>query len=550
MLRSALFAGATFLAFLLLAAAPARAERLGGAFRGPGDDPPPARVRDDRIWWCWFEHEKEALLASRLSEPRPGTPVPDEQREGPVFEVLVASLTSESSWVRDAAVLALGKLGLEKGVEPICGRLRDPDPDVREDALLALGLTRRANARPPLLAALGEEDPGMKSFAALGLALLGNRDEALVARLVDEFRTLCAPEATRQQKEAAACVAIALGTLGGERVVPTLADAADRPRGDPVPPLVGPALGRIGGARAEETLLRMARGKEPAVGAAACLALGGRSDSRAVALLLRSLHHADRMTKLFSLISLGRIGRTLEATGDRRRGTILRELVERATVPEKDKVDATYAALALGIAGDHGADEFFAEYLGEENRTKFAPETHAAMAMAAGFLGNRNVVPDLRQIAVRGRVEDEYRGYAAFALGLLGDRDSKDAILAAMGREPNRVEFLRSGCWAIALLGGPEDVPALLGLLRRDERAVHHVRGAAAIAIGRVGDASTVGPLLKIASEDPDTSNRAFAIAALGWLVDEDPVPRIPLLFAGTDPRHQPDAVRQALRNL
>jgi hypothetical protein len=49
---------------------------------------------------------------------------------------------------------------------------------------------------------------------------------------------------------------------------------------------------------------------------------------------------------------------------------------------------------------------------------------------------------------------------------------------------------------------------------------------------------------------DPNSENRAFAIAALGCLIDKSPTPRIPQLFANLHYRVQLPEIREILTNL
>ena len=76
------------------------------------------------------------------------------------------------------------------------------------------------------------------------------------------------------------------------------------------------------------------------------------------------------------------------------------------------------------------------------------------------------------------------------------------------------------------------------------------MRGAAVLAIGLIGDGSAVDPLVKIVREDPNSENRAFAIAALGCLVDSQPLPRIPELFKNVHYRRDFGIMREVLNNL
>ena len=519
-------------------------------------------------WPFWFEHNKEWILSGVLRErgsrskmpersspalfvaggasERGRRPVTDDQKIKQIFPVLVEALTNESEWVRDSAVLALGKLGTPEVVDLLIARLSDPQPDVREDALLALGLTGRKEALVPLMQALQGSDLNTKAFASLGLALLGIRDVKTV--MLEEYNGLVR---NPKGEEAAACLAVALGMLGDESVVDALAQPIATSKSKHLKVYICQALSRIGGDSARTWLLRAFADRDAAVKAAGALGLGNFPESGVIGKLLKNgLKDGDRSTSLFTVVSLGRIGKSL-LPDDGLRRKMVKELKEVAEKPQAEKYRAMYATLALAIMGDDAANDFFVEFLSRENRTKYSQETHSAMAMAMGLLEYRPAVRDLKEIVSRGRVEDDYRGYAAFALGIMGDEGSKETILKTIREDKKRSDLMRSCAWAIGLLGDRSDVPVLIDLLKMEGGGgKHQVRGAAAIAIGLIGDSSAVNPLLKIAKDDPENSNRAFAIAALGCLIDKDPVPRIPQLFMNIHYREELDVVTQVLANL
>ncbi|MHC4471172.1 MAG: HEAT repeat domain-containing protein, partial [Planctomycetota bacterium] len=186
----------------------------------------------------------------------------------------------------------------------------------------------------------------------------------------------------------------------------------------------------------------------------------------------------------------------------------------------------------------------FAECLAADRRKKYMHAVHSAMAMALALTGDGRANRDLREIALRGNFEPDYRGYAAFALGILGETDVKEELKREIQAEKRR-EMHRSGCWAVGLLGDRRDVPWLVESLGREN--AHHVRGAAAIAIGLIGGDAAVEPLVKMAREDKDPTNRAFAIAALGCLVDREPLPRTARIFRNVHYRIRFPILRQVL---
>ena len=68
---------------------------------------------------------------------------------------LIRLLTDSEARVRRRAALAVGRVGLVEGVEPLVRVLADPDPEVRQMAAFALGLIGDRSARDPLIARAG-----------------------------------------------------------------------------------------------------------------------------------------------------------------------------------------------------------------------------------------------------------------------------------------------------------------------------------------------------------------------------------------------------------
>ena len=90
----------------------------------------------------------------------------------------------------------------------------------------------------------------------------------------------------------------------------------------------------------------------------------------------------------------------------------------------------------------------------------------------------------------------------------------------------------------------------LIDVLKRDDKRYHEVRGAAAIGIGLIGDSSAVQPLVAIAKGDSNASNQAFAIVALGCLIDREPVPRTAQIFTNVHYRKQIPVMKEVMMNL
>ncbi|PYR33818.1 MAG: hypothetical protein DMF93_24480 [Acidobacteria bacterium] len=80
--------------------------------------------------------------------------------------------------VRRRAALAIGRVGLAQGVQPLVAALADMDPEVRQVAAFALGLIGDARARDPLVAALNDPSPLVEGSAAEALGLIGDAGAA------------------------------------------------------------------------------------------------------------------------------------------------------------------------------------------------------------------------------------------------------------------------------------------------------------------------------------------------------------------------------------
>jgi len=220
---------------------------------------------------------------------------------------------------------------------------------------------------------------------------------------------------------------------------------------------------------------------------AAVLALGKTGRREAVRLLARRLSDCDPVIRRHALLALG-LTKQKDALPHLRRSLV-------------DKSLRSWAALGLALAQDTRILpvllEFFRRSLTAENRTKYLHVNHSAMAMALGFTGDTRAKPALLEIVSGSEYDPDSRGYAALALALMAARDTLPAMRRALSDEYVHPAFVRSGCWALGLIAAE----------------------------------TSVGPLLRLADSAEDPTTRAFAIAALGWLIDQDAVPRIPLLF-------------------
>lgn len=120
-----------------------------------------------------------------LRDPNPPAPVvlkPATQREpaivapGPPSD-LIKLLNDTEARVRRRAALAIGRVGLSEGVEPLTKLLTDDEIEVRQMAAFGLGLIGDRAARPALLEALKDSHPVLQGRAAEALGQIGDRTD-------------------------------------------------------------------------------------------------------------------------------------------------------------------------------------------------------------------------------------------------------------------------------------------------------------------------------------------------------------------------------------
>lgn len=526
--------------FLLLALiGSASADRLGGAYRGPAVDETIVDLDVAASWPYFYEHNREWILADRITArrrlARGGRSAPSAELVDRIFPVLLRATEDPVAQVRDAAILALGKTGREQADFALRMALRDDDPELREDALLALGLLGNENARGSLH--LGLERGRFIPWSALGMALAG--DTGWYADLLQQFHEQYGEENGGE----ALILAVAAGhLLKDESAVDEGEFAVLLKREDP-----GRSLARAGVCHALGTadlkacrpwLLRAIKDESDEVRAAAVLAMGAPGNMGELRALLGKSVYFSRMAAIYAPYGL--------AAGFGAPYCV-EKVVDYAAKPAKNTYRAQHAAIALGLTGSRRANDFFLEELNEK---RCGNQARSAMAMALGFTGDLRGKAALEKIV---RTTDDppgLRGYAAQALALMGSEKSLPVIRSALATDGVDPAFVTIATWALGLMGTEYDVPLLLDFIATKDDDWLTARGAAAIALGLIGAEESIEPLIKLAGTAKDPATRAFAIVALGWIVDRDPVPRIPLLFRKINYRLDSKIFREVMRIL
>jgi len=330
---------------------------------------------------------------------------------------------------------------------------------------------------------LQEYDPFERCYAASALAAAGDRDE--IAQLVKIFQ--------------------------GTRKPDLKMAAAD-------------GLGDVGDADAVEALEQLYSWTDPSHRRVVVNGVAEAHDPGAIELLTHALTVSDQMTRLTAARGLGQLGN---------RGAI--RVLRRFQAGAQDPFEKATAAYSLLRLGDRAAEEIAEAIL----RGRVDDDARAMAAVALGRARDPRVVTLLRE-AMRDHNIDVRIGAAvalthydapagaAYLRAAIRDGDSitqlhvgqlldevdfqtaREVVMAAVASPDPDLSLL--GIRAIGLLGGAGDVGFLVGL--SDGTIDPIARAEVAWALGRIGTAGSVVPLIAMVS-DPDRTVRYTAADAL-----------------------------------
>jgi cyclophilin family peptidyl-prolyl cis-trans isomerase/HEAT repeat protein len=451
---------------------------------------------------------------------------------------LIRLLDDNEARVRRRAALALGRVGLSEGVEPLIKRLADEEVEVRQMAAFALGLIGDAAARPALLAALKDPSPLTQGRAAEALGLIADRaDAAAVSEMVqahvrsgvlmpidpDDLQYPRVPEI-----EAARLGLYALVRLGSHEALAAAAlDAGGQPVSRWWP--VAYALQRIGDPRAAPALLSLLATPGRFTAAFAARGLGTLKASAAAAPLRQIV---DQRTAAAAVVV--QAVRALAAMQDAGSVAVLSKLV---TEPQVDDTLRLEAIGALGAIRSGQSVELMLDLLSDS-----APAIRGATIRAlaqidpdtfvltlSGLDPDRDWTVRVAQAEALGTLPAD-RSAARLAL-MLQDRDQRviPAVLAALvaSKAPDAerllVERLKTDDFMIrtaaanglAELKATAALPALVEMYRASLGDSTYVARAAALAALNRTDAAYARPFLQEALKDREWAVRVRAATLL-----------------------------------
>jgi HEAT repeat protein/cyclophilin family peptidyl-prolyl cis-trans isomerase len=474
----------------------------------PAPPKPPAPTFAQKMSWILRLEDQRVLRDPAPVIPPP--PPPQRGQKAPVVVPpppppdLVRLLFDDEARIRRRAALAIGRVGLSEGVQPLVKLLQDPDPEVRQMSAFALGLLGDRTARDPLVAALDDPSTLVKGSAAEALGLIGDASAAdaiakMTAGVVASGALAQTPpdDATLVRDSQWSAFQLAVYALVRLNAYDPLASvildgAQPRVRWWPV----AFALQRLEDPRALPALITLAKDPHPYTRAFAVKGLGGMKDRAAVPVLLPLVDSTERSVAIQAIRSLGRLG-------DPAAGPVLLKLVD---APKADPRLRLEAIAAIGGVKADGVIDVMLDVIGDPS-----PVIRAAAIRSLAQLDPENFITVLS-----GLDPDPHwtvRSALASVLGTLPAEVGLPRLQLMRNDEDQRV--LPAVLASLATLKAPNAAETILEKLKADDVAV---RAAAAAALGRLktpGGAAALADAYRAGQRDTTYVVRAAALVAL-----------------------------------
>jgi HEAT repeat protein len=457
-----------------------------------------------------------------------------------VVPLLIDQLRAEDLDTRQAAAVALGRIGDRRATRPLVATLTDP-----ELALPAAGALARlgdGDAFEALLGLLGHVDSAVRQAAIAALNSIGHREmPARIVALLDDANPVI--------RESAVKIA---GYFGYpeciDRVLERCADPSEAVRRAAIDHL--PFFEHPGTTPA---LLHALEFDTPPVRAAAAAALARVEESEALTPLLRALDDGDPWVRYFALRSIGAFENP----------AVVPAVIQRL---ERDPAGQVRLA-AIDALGRLDAPEALIILRGLSTCTEADMARAAIRALA--HARDDQVMPALESL-VRS-TESWRRMEAVAAIGMRGGAEAASTIQWVAAADTDR-DVVSTAIGALALMGSREGAPAtasigaLIALTAEPARREAVISSLAGLPSRQIGDIATglhhrspdvrratiealsrmrhpqASRSVESALEDPAPEVRATAVAELRRLGGRSAAKKL-LVLARTDPdvevRHQ-----------
>jgi len=464
------------------------------------------------------------MLRDPAPQPPPPPPPPVKGKK-PVAVVtpppppppdLVRLLSDSEARVRRRAALAIGRVGLGDGIQPLTQLLgAEQDPEVRQMAAFALGVIGDVRAKDALVAALADASPMVQGSAAEALGLIGDPTAAdpigrMVAQIVASGALPNPPGEDDDSRRDTATAAARLGIFAlvrlksyGALAAATLATPEGGPKVSWWP--VAYALQRLEDKRGLTALLALAKDANPYARAFAVKGLGALKDRAALPVLMPLLTSGDRGVLIETIRALGKIGDVSAAQP-------LLKMVHDAAVDPTVKLEAVSA-----LGGLH-ATAAAAEQLPQgvtDDLLDLLSDPSPALRIAA-LRSTASLDPSNFLVVLSGLDPDAHwsvRSALATLLGTLTPEVALPRLTAMLKDEDQRV--IPAVLASLTRLKAPDAPATLTERLKVDDPVV---RAAAATGLGELqpaGGAAALAEAYQFGQRDTMYNARTAALAAL-----------------------------------
>ncbi len=471
---------------------------------------PEGPTREQKMSWI-LRLEDQRVLHDPAPVVAPPPPVVKGQKAPVVIAPpppppdLVRLLTDDEARIRRRAALAIGRVGLGEGVQPLVNALGDQDPEVKQMAAFALGLIGNRAASEPLVAALEDPSPLVQGSAAEALGLLGDATAAdalgrFLGRIAQSGALAQPPPDSDDARRDTPAAAWRLGVLAlvrlraYQQLAGATLDGSGQPRVRWWP--LAFALQRLEDKRALPALMTFARDGNPYARAFAVKGLGAFKDNAALPVLTDLLSSGDRNVLIETVRALGRIG-------DPSAAEPLLRIIRDASADPLVRLETVGA-----LGGIHTPDvsDTLLDVLAEPT-----PAIRAAALRALAAFDPENFVTILS-----GLDSDTHWSVRAALATVLGTLPA-EAGLARLEPMLNDVDqrVIPFALAALVKLKAPNAATVALEKLKADDFAV---RAAAAAAVGDLlppNGAAALADAYRFGQRDPTYTARAAALAAL-----------------------------------
>ncbi len=239
---------------------------------------------------------------------------------------------------------------------------------------------------------------------------------------------------------------------------------------------------------------------------------------------------ADNQTEFFGMMALAQMGSRPGSAGEKRglQPSVQKELMGFLAKGKGQK--KPWAAMSLGVFGnallenDGTLESTVVSAVRDAARKGDRPAEAGAYAVSLGLMKDTSSEGLLLERLDYFNGNDDTRGYIAVGLGLMEANSSIERLADIINKSKFRPDLLKQAAVGLGLLGDKSAVKGLVEMLRTAKGLA--AQAAIASALGTIGDANSVAPLVAMLSDTTITDTaRGFAAVALGIVCDKQDLP-------------------------